>query len=1464
MSTQTISVNMDVSGVKTAASDFMAALQGQSQAVTDLFTKMATLNEKGEVVRQVVTGIAADGSKLTATLQASAKGFDVINVKVEAATKSLENFKKAQANAAKVGDIAVDTIGGRQFDTSQANAMQTAVQKIKTLVAEGSIEAKRLGELIDQLSSNPRQLFPNLTAEEAKFVKAYRSMLAELEKFDAAEKRSADTAEKAEQKKAQAAADAALKMAQTAQRKIDSSSAESAIRNNFAAPSEISRLNTYEQAIQKIKKAIDDGKVSLERFNQLSAQVKANPQLSLAGLTQDEQKVVKALRDIQGSTDAVANSAKKAESVFISLGGAFRLLQAQVLKRIFGTLEAEIVGSVAAAQQLSIAIAEIQTITQKANISTEEWQRNISALANQFGNSQADVAEGIYQAISNQVVKAGESFTFLAEAQKFAAATQSTTAQSVNLLSSAIKSFGLAAGDTERIAGVFFKTIELGRVRAGEMSDSFGRIGTIAQEAGVKLEEVAAGIATLTVRGTKFNDASTIMSNLLLKLIRPTDEMKKLFAEWGVATGDQAIATFGFVGVLQKLEVEAQKGTGRLGDLFNQIRALRGAFNFTGAGLKDFQTNLDQITQGGTEYQNAIKKVLESPGKQLQIELQKIRSMFVDEFGTQLLKGIIQFRDGLRQLGVESFADGISKLITAVKVLGTAWVGYRTSLLAATAAQAAFTPVLTASGVAAQGLATSTALVGATLLGAVGAGIALGVALNWMFPAAKGAKELADQFDRISKIDVKQKFDALAQPQRARDNALVDNVEGANEIRLRAVLQFSAAVNAKFTELRTRAIQNHKDVTEALKLSSKSYFDSINGNIKTLNEKITESKTIIEQSKKLAEDLPRRGANRVFDFKMQFASEGQIDNGQLVGEQKTILLQAKLTETLNRAREEAAKGTKESIEESRKLYNDAEQLQTQLFTKQTENERRLFEDRVRRGQETPTRTDSEGRQVYEFVARTAEFNRQVNALTQERLAIEEKIRAEKQKQIALDEAAVAAQKDKLRDLQEQFSKLEKLSVFGKNGEVKQDFKGPGGTQKALAEFDTIAAKIRELAGGDTAKDQFTVFAELAKQRVALIQEINVVQRAEDTKTAVNSVQQSLQASATIAKDAKESLEARRAAGISLATDIERQLAVITQRDLPNRGSVGTNRTDPRTGAVTNSGNPEAEKARQDALKFAEAVKIADAAFSQDQSVNNAAKLKLAIDALSNSTREYIQLQTKRDADQVKIGDDRQTIGQRSRDLEKAGREAMELATERSKLTNKLDNADRDAKAFKETINGIPGLFDEIDAAIGQTGPKLQENFQQVNESVGDVVNQVIALRQQIAQLNAELPALREAQGEFMGPVAPGNVFGGEVKYLSGGGMVGFVPRGSDQHPAMLAGGERVMTERANREWAPILQAMNNGALSKYGQGSGNSVTNVGDININYNGGGDSNAQNVRELGVMMRRGLRRGTINLNK
>lgn len=386
------------------------------------------------------------------------------------------------------------------------------------------------------------------------------------------------------------------------------------------------------------------------------------------------------VRRLSQSFNEVESSGTRAgNSILLSWQSVFRLFSIQVLHTALRSFIADIEQALTTVQQFEIKISEIRTISQDSGLSFTQWSDAARKLSDEFGNPILDVTAGIYETISNQIAKGADATTFLTTAQKFAATTASTLEQSVNLLSSAINSYGLRTNEADRVAAGFFKTIDLGRVRAEDIANTFGRTGPIAHQLGVSMEEVEAAIATLTIKGVPANETFVLINNVLTHLIKPTKDMSEAFKELGVESGEQAVRTFGVIGVLQKLEEVTRGSSSAIADLFKDIRAIRGATGLSGISNDDFQKNLDQIKNSLPEYQRAIGIAFESPGKELQIQLNKIHNWVLHDFADPVVAGIVGIGKAVSGEGLFGAFKGTLELIT---VSVGVYISYKTALAA--------------------------------------------------------------------------------------------------------------------------------------------------------------------------------------------------------------------------------------------------------------------------------------------------------------------------------------------------------------------------------------------------------------------------------------------------------------------------------------------------------------------------------------------------------------------------------------------------------------------------------------------------------------------------------------------------------------------------------------------------------------------------------------------------------------
>jgi len=377
-------------------------------------------------------------------------------------------------------------------------------------------------------------------------------------------------------------------------------------------------------------------------------------------------EVADAYKRVQLAINQTDHSSQK---LMLSWGSIGRLTFARGLTHVFYGLTTQIWQSWSAAQELSKAISEIQTLAQQAPMDASIWRKEALSLSSDWGFDIADVTGSIYETLSNQVAGNMDAIVFNRVVAPFALTTRSTMEDSMNLISSAINAFGKEARDANEIAAQFFTTIDLGRVRADDMADTYGRVATFARQARVSMEELNGMIAHLTISGLRFERASTFIINVLNKLAKPTPAMERfLKGRLGVDSGEAAIAVHGLPGILDAILMDTSGSLDELGVMARDIRAMIG---YSGL-MRDIDNLHGAIRQIGDEsmpsYERAVRYSMESSGFIVGREMNKMRNNFVAtlEALLDLLAGFQRFATDMNKAG--HLIPNLSQLMTGASV----------------------------------------------------------------------------------------------------------------------------------------------------------------------------------------------------------------------------------------------------------------------------------------------------------------------------------------------------------------------------------------------------------------------------------------------------------------------------------------------------------------------------------------------------------------------------------------------------------------------------------------------------------------------------------------------------------------------------------------------------------------------------------------------------------------------------
>lgn len=1192
----------------------------------------------------------------------------------------------------------------------------------------------------------------------------------------------------------------------------------------FDAAGAIATLTAMETKLVSWTAAMRDAASTTRKFNtsakSTDATLKANTAATRGAVAATQQQTLatnKATGAYYGHVKAVKKMDKASKDMVLTWKSVVRIFAIQVIHQMISKITSSLVEGAAAARNYEKALAEIQTIGAEFQGDFEGLADKVEAFAAATGQPLPAVTEGIYQTLSNQVVSAGQSFEFLSTASDFAIAAVTDLDSAVNLLSSTINSYGMSNTEAEVAAGKLFKTIELGRIRGEEFADTFGRVLVLSAQLGVAFDEVLASMATLTVSGLKYNEAFTLITNVQLKLIKPTDNLKKRFDELGVATAEAGIQAYGYQGFLEKI-MEGSDGTATaIGEMFSRVRAIRGVLGLANDHAEKYVDNLKKIKEASAETLIKAKAFIwETNAKQVELELNRVNIEL-----TRL--GRVATSAGLAIMG--AFGGG-PEALAAIGVGLTATIGFFVAVKVAAVTTigtliAGFTSV--AGAIASVQLAAA-ALAASPLFWAVAVGAAAATAIVWYNKAAAAAKKADDAI--IASRERRWKNE-----QRNLDNQLRATEETTSK-QLSAIQKFLFE-RAKLYQEATKvaaALESRQFTSINNQLSGhagaiQSFFDAVIAKSEEANQKIKEIEATISGVKASLSDWNFERAMKGADpLRATYAKIERSEQLRAAASRAARRGDVASAEALNQRAEAAAKAAVASADQSKsgvairkaeEQVNLAMQSQISLL----KHAKKEVKDQTSLAKEVEAAYRSQSTKLDELTAKFKDL----------------KIQAADVKLDIVDRKKV---EDEMREVA---SSLEAMFIdFGKNINIakqlnlKEDF-----TVATRGFFDPVTGQVDGFetvvnASINRIEDRFASFAATATNDMKKMQK--VIDSLVGPGTPKEQQALVLQLGKEIEKAGNATRDNREAQN-QLNTELDRQVGLENQFLIAAKKSlqvqIGT--------AISKETMVTAEKnAAAEAIVVVSLYREATNLLKEGK--GNTDEFATVMGKLGDATERITKLQAGEGFFTDLLSGDRATALQTIvESLNKAASASITIKETQDQM-NFGDKIIEQLKVSAETIETFNKSLGTDMVIAADTGTRGIES----------------AAQKQVAALKAVTAAAKEAAAATAmsggGPV--GKMFGGVI-YRAGGG---FTPKGTDTIPAMLSPGEFVVNAAASKKFFSQLVAINSGTAPVYRE-EGGPVTNIGDVNINVTES-QSARSTARETMSAFRREMRRRSSTL--
>jgi len=363
---------------------------------------------------------------------------------------------------------------------------------------------------------------------------------------------------------------------------------------------------------------------------------------------------------------ATEKAAEKTKTWTITWETLTRVVMTQAIVRALSQIRDLLRESVDQAIKFSTQISEIQTIAPRIDRNFQGLSNEVANLSRQFNFPLPDVAEAVYQTISDQFTTTAQRADILTAAAKLARVGVMDLNEAAQLLTGTLNAYGMASDQAETVAAKFFQTINLGRMRGAELTPVIGRVIPIANELGVSLDEVNSAMIALTIGSMRVPEAATGFRAAMSALIKPSEQMQKELYDLGYLTPQLAVKAEGLQGIFLKLADSTDENVAAMAKLFLNIRGLNAEARLTGEGAEKVAEAMQVLSDINlTDNFNEMYKLFTSTeAQQYTKELNKFKVALATEVGPELVKFLKHLLDAAG--GAEGLASALKSIATTL------------------------------------------------------------------------------------------------------------------------------------------------------------------------------------------------------------------------------------------------------------------------------------------------------------------------------------------------------------------------------------------------------------------------------------------------------------------------------------------------------------------------------------------------------------------------------------------------------------------------------------------------------------------------------------------------------------------------------------------------------------------------------------------------------------------------------
>lgn len=357
-----------------------------------------------------------------------------------------------------------------------------------------------------------------------------------------------------------------------------------------------------------------------------------------------------------------------------------------------------------AAAQFETSTAMVATIADTSQKSLSSISKEVRSYSNETGEAASDMAEATYQAISASINTA-DAAAFAGTATKLAVGGFTSATTAVDVLTTAINAYGLAASDATQLSDYLITTQNLGKTSVDQLAQSVGKVIPLASAYNVQMDNLSSAYAVLTANGIATAESGTYLKSMLNELgdtgsgvsevlLNSTGKTFAQLMEQGYSLGD----------VMAMLGNAVDGDSTAFNALWNSTEAGIGALSLFNAGADKYNSVLESMRTSAGATEKAYSTMADTTDKSKQ-RMENASNNLKISVGDVLNPALTQVYEGFTNVfaGMSDFVDEHPAVVAAISAIAVGVGGFTGALatynLATTAAKfvtEAFTATLAA------------------------------------------------------------------------------------------------------------------------------------------------------------------------------------------------------------------------------------------------------------------------------------------------------------------------------------------------------------------------------------------------------------------------------------------------------------------------------------------------------------------------------------------------------------------------------------------------------------------------------------------------------------------------------------------------------------------------------------------------------------------------------------------------